>query len=403
MRRRSLELLLLVPASLSVCAAQTQPTLNVLHSFTGTPDGYYPENGVIVDNSGNLFGSTSSGGTYNSGFVYELSPPTAGATTWAETGLYSFPASGVLGGYLQSPLWLTPPADGMTAWTGSVLLSFMGQDVTGYTGPVGSLLADGVGNRYGVTETLGTFNCGTVYKLSAPTEGNASGTYTVLYNFTCGNDGGYPWDGVVSDGIGNLYGTTNKFGAFGAGVVYKLSPPSAEGGAWTETPIYTFTGGADGAGPGAKAVFGANGSLYGTTYGNSQPNTSVVFELTPPALNGGAWTESVLHTFSGRSDGTSPHAPLISDGGQGFYGTAMLGDGGRHNYGTLFHLQPPAEAGGTWTLAPLYQFTGGSDGALPTGDLLLVHGNLYGVTQGLGIIPGSVYCWSTSPNSTCTR
>ncbi len=418
MLRTVAALFLLAPASVWVARAQT-PGETVLHVFNGPRDGIYPASGVFMDGSGNLFGTTSYGGVYNNGFVYKLSPPAAGQTAWTETALYSFPTAhgGIRGSLPESPLLLnasgevfgttllgggagdgfspgdgtlfklTPPGDGVSPWTENVLYSFASVDGSfNQSGPLGTLLVDGSGNVFGVTETLGTSKCGTVFEIV-----KGSATVETLYNFTCGADGGYPAAGLISDATGNLYGSTFKYGSGGNGVVFELSPTI--GGSWTETPIYSFTGGADGAAPEAKLIFDASGNLYGTAYSGGSLGAGVVFELTPPA-SGSVWAETVIHTFTEGADGALPHSALISDGGHGFYGTASGGGVGLHKGGVVFHLQPPVSAGGAWTLMTLHQFQGGPDGYIPLGDLIRVNGVLYGVTQGLGTdgsSPGTVY------------
>ena len=103
-------------------------------------------------------------------------------------------------------------------------------------------------------------------------------------------DGSFPQGGVVADKAGNLYGTTQ----FGFGTVYELSPPTVSGGAWTETILYIFTG-SDGGGPNGNLVRDASGNLYGTADFGGANNKGVIFQLSPPATQGGAWTETTLY------------------------------------------------------------------------------------------------------------
>ena len=141
-------------------------------------------------------------------------------------------------------------AVGATAeWKEQVLYSFQGG--TDGSTPVGEVVFDSAGNLYGATSVGGTSQCGTVYQLSPPVKVGDPWTETVLYNFQCktSNDGAYPFGGLVIDGAGNLYGTTAYGGAgncilvsglAGCGTVYELSPPAQKGGAWTETILYSF-------------------------------------------------------------------------------------------------------------------------------------------------------------------
>src|SRR5579859_4853818 len=123
-------------------------------------------------------------------------------------------------------------------------------------------------------------------------------TEQTLYNFSGYADGGNPLSSLMMDAAGNLYGTTFVGGANGAGEVFELSPSA--GGGWTESVLYSFTGGADGANPYlADVIFDAAGNLYGTTVGGGAHNLGVVFELTPTS---GGWSKSVLYSFAGGND-----------------------------------------------------------------------------------------------------
>jgi uncharacterized repeat protein (TIGR03803 family) len=185
----------------------------VLHSFTGTGgDGGNPYAGLIRDAEGNLYGTTSAGGTSDAGTVFKLSK------TGKETVLYSFPGN-----------------------VGAV--------------PYAGLVRDAAGNLYGTTIAGGEFGYGTVFELST------TGKDTILYSFTgIGDDGIHPYGGLVRDAEGNLYGTTFAGGASGYGTVFKLSKTN------TETVLYSFTGTPDGVYPEAGVVRDAKGNLYGTTY-----------------------------------------------------------------------------------------------------------------------------------------
>src|SRR5205814_1699511 len=124
-------------------------------------------------------------------------------------------------------------------------------------------------------------------------------TLTTLHSFT-GSDGTLPYSGLISDASGALYGTTAYGGLYSEGTVFKLTPPANSGGAWTETILYSFGGGNDGVNPYGGLIFDESGALYGTTYfGGGSYYAGTVFKLTPPSTSGGAWTETILHTFSG--------------------------------------------------------------------------------------------------------
>src|ERR1700675_738334 len=128
-----------------------------------------------------------------------------------------------------------------------------------------------------------------------------------LYQFTGGVDGGTPTGGIVFDQAGDLYGSTASGGMFGHGVVYKLS---LTGGSWTETVLYSFTGGQDGDSPLGGVVFDGAGNLWGTTFQGGDPacHCGTLFQLSP---SGNAWTFNLIHAFLGGSDGANPAAGLL--------------------------------------------------------------------------------------------
>jgi len=156
-------------------------TESTVYGFPNSGDGNMPEGGLIIDSSGNLYGTTTNGGSGGGGTVFELSPAMGG-------------------------------------WTYNVLYSFTG--CTG-CGPLGRLVMDGAGNLYGTTYADGANGKGSVFKLT-PSAG--SWTYTSLYDFTGSSDGAYPWSNLVFDANGNLYGTASAGGTKGVGVVFEITP-----------------------------------------------------------------------------------------------------------------------------------------------------------------------------------
>lgn len=278
---------------------------------------------------------------------------------------------------------LGPDADGRLRE--KVLHTFRGNDGAS---PEAEVIFDGAGNLYGTTSQGGVGNCsyrktrtgcGIVFELTPNV--NGEWTETVLYTFSGGNDGKFPHGGLIFDKLGNLYGTTIAGGSSGAGVVFELSPLA--NGQWSESVLYAFTGLADGAAPYAGLIFDELGNLYGTTLGggSSQCNAGgcgIVFELTPSAS--GQWTETLLHIFTGRNDGVLPAAGLIFDNIGNLYGTAQIGGAGGN--GIVFELTPGA--GGHWSETIAHAFIG-SDGASPEAGVTFDSaGNLYGTTQGGG-------------------
>ena len=249
--------------------------------------------------------------------------------------------------------------------------------------PEAGLISDSQGNLYGTTNRGGASNAGTVFELTPPAIAGGAWTETVLHAFTGGSDGGNPEAGLIADSQGNLYGTTYQGGASGYGTVFELTPPAIAGGAWTETVLHAFAAGSDGAFPAAGLIADSKGNLYGTTIGGGGSNAGAgtVFELMPPAIAGGAWTETVRHAFTAGGDGGYPAAGLIADSKGNLYGTTTGGGGSGYGPGTVFELTPPANNFEVWREAVLYAFTGGSDGGNPAGALIVdSNGNLYGTT-----------------------
>jgi uncharacterized repeat protein (TIGR03803 family) len=214
--------------------------------------------------------------------------------------------------------------------------------------------------------------------------------FGVIYNFSSdGGDANTPYAGLVIDALGRLYGATYGGGAFGSGAVFRLAPTNAAHTAWSETILYSFRGGADGAKPTGRLTFGSRGELYGTTSAGGS-GRGTVFELAPPASEAGPWVETILHDFSGAGgDGATPASGLAIDEAGILYGTTFEGGAGTQDdpgYGTVFSLAPPDVPRGPWHEAILYQFSGAArDGVGPQSDLLIgAGGALYGTTTGCG-------------------
>jgi uncharacterized repeat protein (TIGR03803 family) len=320
----------------------------VLYRFTGGTDGSTPFTGVIADQSGNLYGATFSG-IFSA--AYKLTPPAVLGRQWTETNLHTFGSSG----------------DGANQ--------------------VSTMTFDSAGNLYGTTVGGGANGLGTVFQFVPPATQGGAWTENVLYSFKGLSDGASPFGGVVFDRAGNLYGTTDGNFESTYGTIYQLSPPAAQGGTWTETVLYNFQGSFDGCGPQGKLAFGANGTLLGTTVqcGGTQNSCffgcGTVFQLFPPAVTGGAWTERTIYHFQGGADGSEPQNGLAGDGKGNFYGATQVGGAcnGGAECGTVFKL---AFAKGKWTESVLYTFTGGSDGETPRGGVVVgKSGNLYGTAN----------------------
>jgi len=322
---------------------------SILYTFCSLPsctDGEYPNNGtVLFDSLGNIYGTTEFGGAYGYGTVYELSP--AGGS-WTETVLYSF-ANGADGGYPDDSLLFDsegnlygtvyPAGPGGSGNSGVFELSPSGGGWTETliypypnSGSWAGLTMDGSGNIYGATAD-------TVFELS-----QNGGVWTAKTLFTFSNatkDGSSPNSILVFDQAGNLYGTTTFGGKSNNGTVYKLTPVTSgkKKGTWTEKLLYSFKGGTkDGANPYGQVVFDAAGDIYGATVKGGKDGDGVVYELVNEA---GKYTEKVLWSFTGTggaNPGAQGWAGLTPDGAGNFYSVAI--EGGTDNYGLVFELTP---------------------------------------------------------------
>lgn len=347
----------------------------LLHTFSGT-DGAYPYSDLLADAAGNLYGTTRTGGDAGQGVIFKL------AADGTETVLHSFTGGGVDGGTPYAPLVADAAGNlyGTTAAGGvggSGVVFKLAPDGTvtalhafagGKDGaaPFAGLLADKDGNFYGTASAEGIYGGGLVFKL------DTDGTYTVLYYFLGGSDGGEPVTGLIKDKAGNLYGTTRAGGANNGGVVYELTPYGSE------TVLHAFTGTPDGKVPNSRLVMDKSGNLYGTTtWGGTgkQGGYGTVYKITPDG------TETVLHSFMGGKDSGDPAGDLLQDSAGNLYGTTE--GGGANGRGEVFKLTP----GGTKTV--LYSFTGGRDGNGPHAGMITdkawgLRGDLFGVTQSGG-------------------
>ena len=181
----------------------------------------------------------------------------------------------------------------------------------------------------------GIANASRVFRLTPPATGQTAWTETALYSFTGGSDWFKPGVGLSGDKQGALYGTT-QFGGTGYGTVFRLTPPTTGQKTWTETVLYSFSGGSDGGNPVAGLIFDKEGALYSTTLQGGSSNGGTVFKLTPPAKGQTAWTETVLYSFcslSSCSDGLRPFARLIFDKEGTLYSTTIENGSGDANRG----------------------------------------------------------------------
>ena len=270
------------------------------------------------------------------------------------------------------------------AQTESVLYSFQGS--SDGSAPWSVLVADETGNLYGTTVQGGYYGYGTVFELTPPHGASSAWTETVLYSFQGGNDGALPYSGLVFDEAGNLYGTTsgggNEQACFECGTVFRLAPPATAGGSWTETVLYTFgVTTTDAAIPYAGLIIDDDGNLFGTTRAGGDSFEGTVFELSAPDDPGGNWHERILYSFTGGNDGGLPQGGVVRKSGA-LYGTTIAG--GAFGYGTVFQLTRPG-GHGPWSENVLYSFTGGVDGGEPFGTPVFDRsGRLFGTTATAG-------------------
>ncbi len=370
-----------------------QGNFKILHAFTGGSDGGGVWDSIIFDRKGNLYGTTSGGGVYGYGTVFELTP--GPSSVWTETVLHSFP-------------------DFSSVTDGDV--------------PFGSVAFDSRGNLYGTTSSAGAYGHGIVFRLTpsaggwnetvlynfcpqpgcmdggspyaGPTvdsRGNVYGTGAAVWELSYGGggwietplhyfcslpqcaDGNVAFAGVILDTFGNLYGTTEAGGAYGVGTVYEVTQIS---GQWQETVLQSFPSSQhDGQEPGVgELVFDTAGSLYGTTFSGGQNlcpkgGCGTIFKLAPGA--GGQWTEAILYNFRDGASGNFPGAGVIVDKLGNLYGATTYGGSPQCDCGVVYKLA--RLPGGNYQYHVLHTFTG-FDGAQPDANLTLHNGNLYGTT-----------------------
>jgi uncharacterized repeat protein (TIGR03803 family) len=323
-------------------------TLTVLHNFGNTKqnDGIAPQSGLIFDALGNLYGTTYQGGTKASGIVYQLS---LAAGKWSEAVLHNFgatgdgvnPVGGVVfdstgnlygttfsgGAYSKGTAYKLTPS-GAGRWSENVIWNFgNGFDAAN---PNGGLVTDSAGNFYGTSANGGFKNYGEVFEL-LPVRGGWN--ESDLHDFGHFQDGLYPLGTLLFDSAGNLYGTTSAGGTRGYGTVFELAS-----GSWTETILHNFTSGNDGWQPDAEQLaFDKSGNLFGTTLQGGASNAGIVFELSP--AGSGAWTETLMHAFNGgTTDGAAPVAGVVVDSSGNLYGATN--GGGTDGFGIVYKIVP---------------------------------------------------------------
>jgi len=341
-----------------------------IYTFTEGKHGAIPGNQLVSDSAGNFYGTTVDGGNQSTSCAVQTGVPGCGVV-----------------------FMLTPAGEE------TVLHTFTGGSDGAF--PAGGVILDFAGNLYGTTVAGGDKKpeichfsnfipgCGVVYEITA------AGRFKVLYTFSGGKDGWYPYAGVVFDSNGNLYGTAEAggnypkvCGGYGCGVVFKLTPTAH--GPWKETVLYAFRGVRDGDGP-VGVTFDSGGNLYGVAFNGGDKSVEcdgylgcgVVFKLAP--TRNGPWTETVLHAFRDGNDGAFPQGTPFVDQQGNVYGTTVFGGDTKRSQcngrgdppgcGVVYEIT----AAGRFKV--LHKFTGSGDGGLARAPVVFDSaGNLYSQT-----------------------
>jgi uncharacterized repeat protein (TIGR03803 family) len=356
-------------------------TERVVYSFRGKPDGWNPFGSLTADNDGTIYGTTFGGGSVGFGTVFALKPSHPG---YSERVIYNFlgnpdgsgPFAGVtldgngslygttqLGGEGVGTVFKLTPSSS-SGYTESILHQFRPGPYGDGVYPYAPLIFDKGGELWGAT-LGGGYCCGVLFKVTPSGSGSGESGVWGFEN----SDGNSPYGGLVLDTRREmLYGTTESGLNAPNGTVYEFPP--ARGG--FPTTIHTFSG-LDGANPRSAMILDAKGALYGTTVGGGAYNSGVVFRL---ARHNHLWTESVLYSFTGYSDGASPYgSPLLGRRGI-IYGTTK--DGGAYGQGVVYALKPSSTG---YTDQTVYNFGGKPDGSSPISGLILgKKGSLLGTT-----------------------
>ncbi len=381
--------------------------VTILASFTGGAGGATPEGALIADASGNLFGTTSTGGTAGDGTVFELLRTATGyaTTPLVLASLTSSDGSGPVGGLVMDAagnLFGVQPTGGALGYgavfevaktatgyaaTATVVASFSRTDGSG---PMGSLIMDAAGNLYGTAEFGGANQDGVVYKIAKTAVGYAAAP-TVLMSFN-GTNGQDPVAGLATDAAGDLFGTTVGGGDFTRGTVFEL--PRVAGGFGPLVTLLSFNG-TNGAYPTGRLTVDANNNLFGTTQqGGANPTSpygGTVFELASTA-GGYATAPTILADFSGNTGtiGSGPMAGVVEDAAGDLFGSTSMpsGQGGMAvSQGALFEIVSTVSGYATPTLLS----GSGASGEIAPEDLLLSGGMLFGVTAAGGSGYGTVF------------
>ena len=321
----------------------------VIYSFTGSADGGEPYKGVTLDAAGNLYGTAVTGGSGSCeggcGVTYKL---TKSGSTWTQSVIHAFngadgsgPGSRVTLDNHGNVYGMTPTggADGLGtiyrihprsdgSWAFRVIHTFTG-GADGSSGSAGKMIFRN-GHLFGAA-TTGGLGYGTVFELRPTTTGEWG--FKTLYSFQGAPDGSFPYGALLFDNDGNIFGTTYYGGTDGLGTVYQLT--RGAGGIWTDQVLYSFQSGQDGNSSISNLVADMAGNLYGTT-SEGGLGSGTIFKLMPNP--NGTWTESLPHLFLGSPDGAFPYAGMTGDGTGVFYGATV--HGGADGEGSVYKFTP---------------------------------------------------------------
>ncbi len=315
----------------------------VIYSFQGVNDGAYPQSQLVLDEEGNLYGTTYNGGgdgcvVAGCGTVFELR---RSGGQWIESVLYRF------------------------------------TDVANGANPAASLVLDREGNLYGTTVYGGNQicnadgpGCGVVFELKRPTLASASSWTEIVLHAFDQDDGAYPLSALTIDAQGNVYGNTSS-GGNGSGLIFELQP---NGNGWSEKILYNFPGEMGGGSPVGQLLLNESGDLYGVTSGGGVNGVGSVFALIRAS---DSWTLQYLHSFDGY-DGWFPANGVVADPKGNLYGSTPQGGMGSCQYecGVVYSLNRSND----WAESVLYYFQGHSDGFDPYGAVTIHNDDLYGTT-----------------------
>jgi uncharacterized repeat protein (TIGR03803 family) len=373
----------------------------VLYNFAGGRDGAQPYAGLSIDRGGKLYGTTHSGNEgVNWGVVFQFR---RAGTGWIFAALQLFDgalaARAIIGPdgslYGTSPNNLDQYRSGyvfnlrpqLNACT-TAICNWNATVIYGFSGGAdggqpryGDVVFDAQGHMYGTT-SVGGNGLGVVYKM---TQSGGVWSEQPIYAFSGTPDGATPFGGVVFDSMGNMYGATTQGGANGLGAVYELSP---NGGGWSERVIYSFTGGTDGGYPTAGLYIDNVGNLFGSTSNGGSGGGGTVFELSP---SGSSFNYTLLNSFTGGTQ-CGPWGTLSADSNGNLFGTTVCD--GATGHGNVYEL---ARSGGGFTYSSVHDFAAGNDGSRPYGNVTFdASGNMFG-TASLGGTHGSGVIWELTP------